>query len=265
MKKIIYFVTLLFIVGMTGCKSDPPVTVSSTDAWAPKVGDYFKYNVYDLDSFGIRVLKSKTTREWKVTKIGQEFQGLKNVSIIDETLTDTTNTPKSSLVYLSTPLDGKVYQYAALNPLVTRFAPIAPFADSIPKSWLLLNDFKSVAGFNWLGQATSKFNVTFPAPAGLTSIELTDSAFSKGKIGVTVPLSTYATSIHVDHKVKIMVKPSILPTAIPLDDLTFSSDGDITNGFYKFKFDSKMIIVPGIGEFFIPGYEMELVDLKKGS
>ena len=42
MKKIIYLVTLLFIVGMTGCKSDPPVTVSSTDAWAPKVGDYFK-------------------------------------------------------------------------------------------------------------------------------------------------------------------------------------------------------------------------------
>lgn len=260
MKKIFAFLSLVAVI-LNGCSDDTPTT-SASEAWSPKVGDYYKYNAYDIDSTNKRVPRG--IKEWTFAKVGLEFAGRKDVSLIVQKWTDTNATVMVDTVYLSTPLDGKVFQYAALTPFLTRFAPIAPFSDSIPKTWLKIHDLKGQAGDTWVGQEASKFYVTFPAPAGRTSIEIKDTATNKGKVGVTVAGKSYVTSLHIDHRIMTTIQPSIVPTPIPLEDLNISYDGDIVNGIYGYKLQPKSMTVLG-SVYFIPGYELELVEVKKAS
>ena len=141
------------------CREKLPVNVQSTPSnsfFQLVPGEYFGFDNWRLDFYGVKIPSSYFRSSWTVVDTGKAIRGWTRVTIVADSTFDTT----SHFVNLDSLLfrvgdDGDIYQYGFLKSLIAvretlNIAPqwdrIVAFSQPIGNSWVIMRIDSSMGG-----------------------------------------------------------------------------------------------------------------------
>lgn len=143
-------VALATIVLCSACREELPLAGSNPPA-KPTItftpGDYFSFDNWLLDYYGVRIPSSYYRNSWTVTDTGAALRGAVNVTVlIDSTFDSTGQLARLDSLFLRVDEHGDLYQYGFLHRLIAEresltFAPqwdrIAAFSQPREQAWVI--------------------------------------------------------------------------------------------------------------------------------
>lgn len=264
---------LLATGAFVGCSSDNGTQPTQLNPFFElKQGDTFTYARYERDMNNQRVESSKTMHKWAVLQTDLSFAGQSKVARILQINYDgsmSTEISPRDTIYIRSAIDGKIWIYNMIGTAIARVPSAAPFASSVPAGWFQAGDNKNAGALSWSstgGLIIAYDTVDVPPLTVPLKLEISGTAYHKGKVPTSVGSTTYANAFHTDHTITVKATGTVggFPITAMDDSLALSFDTDITSGIIRQVMKSDTVVTNLTGTPSptpVPGFEMELVGM----
>jgi hypothetical protein len=180
---------IILLVFAAGCSSSTPPPASSPQVNYVKGTAYVSIS-YKLDTLDNIIPSSIDTITSTVSAVGQQYQGMTNVTVIQNSHS---NGLSPDVTYIAQ-VSGNFYHFDYGLESINKLPAVVLFlGDTINSGWVLQAELQAAVGNKWVAKDTS-YVVTKPFPA---NISLTINATEVGDSSMTIVGNPPTTAKHV--------------------------------------------------------------------